>query len=116
MYHILCAPHIYIFQVVWFLSLSCLYIFPGLIDDAKLPYESEKFMDLLQNQSEGNRKLLMYAKLLPDPTILPGILIQGGVFLLFGLAFYNVGGIGDYLAENVPAACSFLPIRSCMGA
>lgn len=90
--------------------------FPGLIDDAGLPYESEKFMDLLQNQSEGNRKLLMYAKLLPDPTILPGILIQGGVFLLFGLAFYNVGGIGDYLAENVPAACSFLPIRSCMGA
>jgi len=90
--------------------------FPGLIDDAGLPYESEKFMDLLQNQSEGNRKLLMYAKLLPDPTILPGILIQGGVFLLFGLAFYNVGGIGDYLAENVPAACSFFPIRSCMGA
>ena len=88
--------------------------FPGLIDDAGLPYESEKFMDLLRNQSEGNRKLLMYAKLLPDPTILPGILIQGGVFLLFGLAFYNVGGIGDYLAENVPAACSFLPIRSCI--
>ena len=87
--------------------------FPGLIDDAKLPYKSEKFSDLLRNQSEGNRKLLMYAKLLPDPTILPGVLIQGGVFLIFGLAFYNVNGFGDYLSENVPAACSFLPIKSC---
>ena len=87
--------------------------FPGLIDDAGLPYESEKYMDLLRGQSESNRKLLMYAKLLPDPTILPGIAIQGGVFLILGLAFYNVGGIGDFLAENVPAACSFLPIQSC---
>ena len=87
--------------------------FPGLIDDAGLPYTSEKFSDLLRNQSEGNRKLLMYAKLLPDPTILPGVLIQGGVFLIFGLAFYNVNGFGDYLSENVPAACSFLPIKSC---
>ena len=87
--------------------------FPGLIDDAKLPYKSEKFSDLLRNQSEGNRKLLMYAKLLPDPTILPGVLIQGGVFLIFGLAFYNVNGLGDWLSENVPAACSFLPIKSC---
>jgi len=87
--------------------------FPGLIDDAKLPYESEKFSDLLRNSSEGNRKLLMYAKLLPDPTIVPGVLIQGGVFLTFGLAFYNVNGFGDWLGENVPAACSFLPIKSC---
>ena len=87
--------------------------FPGLIDDAGLPYESEKYMDLLRGQSDSNRKLLMYAKLLPDPTILPGIAIQGGVFLILGLAFYNVGGIGDFLAENVPAACSFLPIQSC---
>ena len=87
--------------------------FPGLIDDAKLPYKSEKFSDLLRNQSEGNRKLLMYAKLLPDPTILPGVLIQGGVFLIFGLAFYNVNGLGDWLSENIPAACSFLPIKSC---
>ena len=87
--------------------------FPGLIDDAKLPYESEKFSDLLRNSSEGNRKLLMYAKLLPDPTIVPGVLIQGGVFLIFGLAFYNVNGLGDWLSENVPAACSFLPIKSC---
>ena len=87
--------------------------FPGLIDDAGLPYTSEKFSDLLRNQSEGNRNLLMYAKLLPDPTILPGVLIQGGVFLIFGVAFYNVNGFGDYLSENVPAACSFLPIKSC---
>lgn len=87
--------------------------FPALIDEVKIPYQSEKFEKLLSRQSESNRKLLMYAKLLPDVTILPGVLIQASVFLLFALSFYNVGGIGDILSERVPAACSFLPIKSC---
>jgi hypothetical protein len=52
----------------------------------------------------------MYSRLLPDPTNLPGVVGQGGIFFFIGLAYYDVGGIGTWAAENVPAACSFLPV------
>ena len=87
---------------------------PGVIDDAGVAYESEKWGSFLKwlddtNRSE-TRRLLMYSRLLPDPTNLPGVVGQGGVFLFIGLAYYDVAGIGTWAAQNVPAACAFLPV------
>lgn len=87
---------------------------PGVIDDAGVAYESEKWGSFLRwlddtNRSE-TRRLLMYSRLLPDPTNLPGVVGQGGVFLFIGLAYYDVAGIGTWAAQNVPAACAFLPV------
>ena len=87
---------------------------PGVIDDANVAYESEKWGSFLNWLDETNRsetrRLLMYSRLLPDPTNLPGVVGQGGVFLFLGLAYYDVAGIGTWAAQNVPAACAFLPV------
>ena len=48
----------------------------------------------------------MYSRLLPDPTNLPGVVGQGAVFLIVGLAYYDVGGVGTWAAAHVPAACA----------
>jgi hypothetical protein len=84
------------------------------IDDANVAYESEKWGSFLNWLDETNRsetrRLLMYSRLLPDPTNLPGVVGQGGVFLFLGLAYYDVAGIGTWAAQNVPAACAFLPV------
>ena len=87
---------------------------PGVIDDANVAYQSEKWGSFLNWLDETNRsetrRLLMYSRLLPDPTNLPGVVGQGGVFLFLGLAYYDVAGIGTWAAQNVPAACAFLPV------
>lgn len=87
---------------------------PGAIDVGNMEYESEKWGGFLEWLTDTNRddtrKLLMYSRLLPDPTNLPGVVGQGGIFLFLGLAYYDVGGIGGWAAENIPAACSFLPV------
>ena len=89
---------------------------PGVIDDANVAYQSEKWGSFLNWLDETNRsetrRLLMYSRLLPDPTNLPGVVGQGGVFLFLGLAYYDVAGIGTWCARNVPAACAFLPVCS----
>ena len=54
--------------------------------------------------------LLMYSRLLPDPTNLPGVVGQGGVFLFIGLAYYDVAGIGTWIrAERRSLSRAFLP-------
>ena len=87
---------------------------PGAIEDAGMPYESEKWGDFLawlDTTGQGDRRrLLMYSRLLPDPTNLPGVLGQLAVFTLIGAAYYDAGGIGTWAANNVPGACSFLPV------
>jgi hypothetical protein len=87
---------------------------PGAIEDAGMPYESEKWGDFLAwldaNGQGDRRRLLMYSRLLPDPTNLPGVLGQLAVFTLIGAAYYDAGGIGTWAANNVPGACSFLPV------
>lgn len=86
---------------------------PGAIDRGGMPYESEKwgaFLEWLDGVNPEQRKLLMYSRLLPDPTNLPGVVGQLAVFAFVGLAYYDVGGVGTWAAENVPAACSFLPV------
>ena len=89
---------------------------PGLVDDAGLAFESETWGSLLrwldQTGRSDARRLLMYSRLLPDKTNLPGVVGQGGVFLFLGLAYYDVAGIGTWCARNVPAACAFLPVCS----
>ena len=89
---------------------------PGLVDDAGVAFESEKWGAFLRWLDETNRsdarRLLMYSRLLPDKTNLPGVVGQGGVFLFLGLAYYDVAGIGTWCAQNVPAACAFLPVCS----
>ena len=89
---------------------------PGLVDDAGVAFESEKWGAFLRRLDETNRsdarRLLMYSRLLPDKTNLPGVVGQGGVFLFLGLAYYDVAGIGTWCAQNVPAACAFLPVCS----
>ena len=63
-----------------------------------MAYESAKwgaFLSWLDRTGEGEtRRLLMYSRLLPDPTNLPGVVGQGAVFLIVGLAYYDVGGSG----------------------
>ena len=86
---------------------------PGAIEDGDFEYESEKWGDLLRwldTWNPNQRRLLMYSRLLPDPTNLPGVVGQGAVFTLIGLAYYDVGGIGSWAAENIPGACSLLPV------
>ena len=86
---------------------------PGAVDRGDMPYESEKwgtFLEWLDGVNPEQRKLLMYSRLLPDPTNLPGVVGQAAIFALIGLAYYDVGGVGTWAAENVPAACSFLPV------
>ena len=87
---------------------------PGAIEDAGMPYESEKWGDFLawlDTTGQGDRRrLLMYSRLLPDPTNLPGVVGQLAVFTLIGAAYYDAGGIGTWAANNVPGACSLLPV------
>ena len=87
---------------------------PGAIDVAGMRYESEKwggFLNWLDDTGQGERRrLLMYSRLLPDPTNLPGVLGQLAVFTLIGLAYYDVGGVGSWAATSVPGACSLLPV------
>ena len=86
---------------------------PAAIEDGGFVYESEKwgaFLNWLDTFNPDQRRLLMYSRLLPDPTNLPGVVGQGAVFTLIGLAYYDVAGIGSWAAENVPGACSFLPV------
>lgn len=87
---------------------------PGAIDVAGMRYESEKwggFLNWLDDTGQGERRrLLMYSRLLPDPTNLPGVLGQLAVFTLIGAAYYDVGGVGSWAATSVPGACSLLPV------
>lgn len=87
---------------------------PAIVDDANVAFESEKWGSFLRGLDDANksdlRRLLMYSRLLPDPTNLPGVLGQGFVFLFIGLAYYDVAGIGSWAAQNVPAACAILPV------
>lgn len=87
---------------------------PGAVDVAGMRYESEKwggFLNWLDDTGQGERRrLLMYSRLLPDPTNLPGVVGQLAVFALIGLAYYDVGGVGTWAATNVPGACSLLPV------
>lgn len=87
---------------------------PGAIDVAGMRYESEKwggFLNWLDDTGQGERRrLLMYSRLLPDPTNLPGVLGQLAVFTLIGAAYYDVGGVGTWAATSVPGACSLLPV------
>ena len=87
---------------------------PGAVDVAGMGYESEKwggFLNWLDDTGQGERRrLLMYSRLLPDPTNLPGVLGQLAVFTLIGLAYYDVGGVGSWAATSVPGACSLLPV------
>ena len=87
---------------------------PAAIEDAGMAYESAKwgaFLSWLDRPGRGEtRRLLMYSRLLPDPTNLPGVVGQGAVFLIVGLAYYDVGGVGTWAAAHVPAACALLPV------
>ena len=87
---------------------------PGAIDVAGMRYESEKwggFLNWLDDTGQGERRrLLMYSRLLPDPTNLPGVIGQLAVFTLIGAAYYDVGGVGSWAATSVPGACSLLPV------
>ena len=50
-----------------------------------MPYESEKwgtFLEWLDGVNPEQRKLLMYSRLLPDPTNLPGVVGQAAIFAL----------------------------------
>ena len=62
---------------------------PAIVDDAGVAFESEKWGSFLRGLDDANksdfRRLLMYSRLLPDPTNLPGVLGQGFVFLFIGL-------------------------------
>lgn len=72
---------------------------PAAIEDAGMAYESAKwgaFLSWLDRTGRGEtRRLLMYSRLLPDPTNLPGVVGQGAVFFIVGLAYYDVGGGRD---------------------
>lgn len=60
---------------------------PALIDDGGLPYESEKFGDILRSVGNRTRRTLMYSNLLPDPSLAPGVLVQ--LVLLLALAVFQ---------------------------
>mgnify|MGYP001159329751 CR=1 FL=1 len=70
---------------------------PGAIEFGNMPYQSKKWKPFLEwltlTNRDDTRKLLMYSRLLPDPTNLPGVLLQGGIFLFIGLGTYQISQI-----------------------